>query len=137
MKLLILDEPTASLNETDSDALLELLLEFKAQGITSILISHKLNELAKVADSITVLRDGTTVETLDCQAEKVSEGRIIKSMVGREMSDRYPPRTPKIGETSLRDQGLERRPPAPRRPRGHQGRRTCMSIAARSWASPA
>jgi putative multiple sugar transport system ATP-binding protein len=98
VQLLILDEPTASLNESDSDALLKLLLEFKAQGITSILISHKLNELAKVADSITVLRDGTTVETIDCHTEKISEGRIIKSMVGREMSDRYPPREPKIGD---------------------------------------
>ncbi len=99
VKLLILDEPTASLNETDSEALLMLLLEFKAQGITSIMISHKLNELAKIADSITVLRDGTTVETIDCRAEKISESRIIKSMVGREMSDRYPPREPKIGDT--------------------------------------
>src|ERR1700742_3926083 len=90
VQLLILDEPTASLNESDSDALLNLLLEFKRQGNASILISHKLNELAKVADSITVLRDGTTVETIDCHAEKISEGRIIKSMVGREMSDRYP-----------------------------------------------
>ena len=98
VKLLILDEPTASLNETDSDALLKLLVEFKSQGITSIIISHKLNELAKVADSITVLRDGATVETIDCHVEKISEGRIIKSMVGREMSDRYPPRIPKIGE---------------------------------------
>src|SRR5271163_3361964 len=97
VKLLILDEPTASLNETDSDALLKLLAEFKAQGITSIIISHKLNELAKVADQITVLRDGATVETIDCR-EKISEGRIIKSMVGREMSDRYPLRVPKIAE---------------------------------------
>src|SRR5580698_44590 len=98
VQLLILDEPTASLNEADSDALLRLLVEFRNQGITSILISHKLNELAKVADSITVLRDGTTVETIDCHVEKISEGRIIKSMVGREMSDRYPQRDPKIGE---------------------------------------
>ena len=97
VKLLILDEPTASLNETDSDALLTLLIEFRGQGITSIIISHKLNELAKVADSITVLRDGATVETIDCHVEKISEGRIIKSMVGREMSDRYPPRVPEIG----------------------------------------
>ena len=97
VRLLILDEPTASLNETDSDALLNLLIEFRKQGITSIIISHKLNELAKVADSITVLRDGATVETIDCHVEKISEGRIIKSMVGREMSDRYPPRVPKIG----------------------------------------
>ncbi|HET9396203.1 MAG TPA: ATP-binding cassette domain-containing protein, partial [Nitrospiraceae bacterium] len=69
VKLLILDEPTASLNEKDSDALLALLLRFKAQGISSILISHKLNEISKVADSITVLRDGSTVETLDCRLE--------------------------------------------------------------------
>jgi putative multiple sugar transport system ATP-binding protein len=101
VKLLILDEPTASLNEADSDALLKLLTEFRAQGITSILISHKINELAKVADSITVLRDGTTVETIDCHKEKISEGRIIKSMVGREMSDRYPHRHPKIGDKLL------------------------------------
>ena len=99
VKLLILDEPTASLNEKDSDALLNLLLQFKAQGISSILISHKLNEISKVADSITVLRDGGTVETLDCRAEEVSEDRIIRGMVGRTMEDRYPKREPKIGET--------------------------------------
>jgi putative multiple sugar transport system ATP-binding protein len=99
VKLLILDEPTASLNETDSDALLALLLRFKAQGISSILISHKLNEISKVADSITVLRDGSTVETLDCRQEAISEDRIIRGMVGRTMADRYPKREPKIGET--------------------------------------
>src|SRR5918997_4301976 len=92
VKLLILDEPTASLNEKDSDALLNLLLRFKEQGISSILISHKLNEISKVADSITVLRDGGTVETLNCQAEQVSEDRIIRGMVGRTMEDRYPKR---------------------------------------------
>ncbi|MBM6596457.1 multiple monosaccharide ABC transporter ATP-binding protein [Microvirga pudoricolor] len=98
VKLLILDEPTASLNESDSDALLNLLLEFKAQGISSILISHKLNEISKVADSITVLRDGTTVETLDCHREAISEDRIIRGMVGRAMADRYPHREPRVGE---------------------------------------
>ena len=98
VKLLILDEPTASLNESDSDALLQLLLELKAHGITSILISHKLNEISKVADSITVLRDGATVETLDCRADAVSEDRIIRGMVGRDMAHRYPQRDPQIGE---------------------------------------
>ena len=98
VKLLILDEPTASLNESDSDALLQLLLELKAHGITSILISHKLNEISKVADSITVLRDGATVETLDCRADAVSEDRIIRGMVGRDMAHRYPQRQPDIGE---------------------------------------
>jgi putative multiple sugar transport system ATP-binding protein len=97
VKLLILDEPTASLNETDSDALLELLLELKRQGIACILISHKLNEISKVADAITVLRDGSSVATLDCATEPVSEDLIIRNMVGREMADRYPKRTPNVG----------------------------------------
>jgi putative multiple sugar transport system ATP-binding protein len=99
VKLLILDEPTASLNEGDSQALLDLLLELKDQGITCILISHKLNEISRVADAITILRDGSTVETLDCRADAISEDRVIRGMVGREMADRYPPRQPQIGET--------------------------------------
>jgi putative multiple sugar transport system ATP-binding protein len=98
VKLLILDEPTASLNETDSDALLELLLELKRQGIACILISHKLNEISKVADAITVLRDGSSVATLDCTTEAVSEDLIIRHMVGRDMADRYPKRIPNVGE---------------------------------------
>ena len=101
VKLLILDEPTASLNEKDSDALLKLLLGFKQQGISSILISHKLNEISKVADRITILRDGTTVETLDCHGGEVNEDRIIKGMVGRDMEHRYPPREPKIGDVLM------------------------------------
>ena len=98
VRLLILDEPTASLNETDSDALLALLLELRANGIACILISHKLNEISKVADSITVLRDGATVCTLDCRDGPVSEDLVIQHMVGRTMADRYPKRTPNIGE---------------------------------------
>ncbi|MGL3607752.1 multiple monosaccharide ABC transporter ATP-binding protein [Rhizobium sp. G187] len=101
VRLLILDEPTASLNETDSDALLTLLMEFRKQGMTSIIISHKLNEIRKVADQITILRDGGTVETLDCHTQDISEDRIIKGMVGRDMEDRYPKREPKIGDVLL------------------------------------
>lgn len=99
VQLLILDEPTASLNENDSEALLELLLQFKQQGMTSILISHKLNEVNKVADSITILRDGATIETLDCQTDVITEDRIIRGMVGRDLTHRFPPRESKIGET--------------------------------------
>src|ERR1700709_902035 len=73
VRLLILDEPTASLNETDSDALLKLLLEPQAQGISCILISHKLNEITQVADQITVIRDGSTIETLNCATSEISE----------------------------------------------------------------
>jgi putative multiple sugar transport system ATP-binding protein len=98
VKLLILDEPTASLYETDSAALLNLLLSLKARGISSIIISHKLNEISAVADRITVMRDGTTIETMDCAREKISEDRIICQMVGRTLSGRYPKRTPNIGE---------------------------------------
>lgn len=98
-KLLILDEPTASLNENDSQALLDLLLEFKAQGMTMIMISHKLNEIARIADSVTVLRDGSTVRSMDCVDTPINEDEIIRHMVGREMADRYPHREPKIGET--------------------------------------
>ncbi|WAC29459.1 sugar ABC transporter ATP-binding protein [Ancylobacter sp. SL191] len=102
VRLLILDEPTASLSEKDSAALLDLLLEFKAHGIASILISHKLNEVSKVADRITVLRDGRTVDTLDCHEGAVEEDRIIAKMVDRDLEHRYPKREPKavaaIGE---------------------------------------
>lgn len=98
VKLLILDEPTSSLNEEDSQMLLNLLLEFKKQGMTSIMISHKLNEIAFVADRITVIRDGTTVETIDNANRDIDEDRIIRGMVGRELSDRYPRRDPKISD---------------------------------------
>ena len=99
VRLLILDEPTASLNENDSQALLDLLLEFKAQGMTMIMISHKLNEIARIADSVTVIRDGSTVQTMDCRDAPINEDVIIRHMVGREMADRYPHREPNIGET--------------------------------------
>ena len=92
-RLLILDEPTSSLNEEDSRALLDLMLGFKKQGMTMIIISHKLNEVAYVADTITVVRDGATIETIDNRGpEPVSEERIIKGMVGREMTNRFPKR---------------------------------------------
>ena len=98
VRLLILDEPTASLNEKDSEALLDLLVEFRAHGISSILISHKLNEVSRVADRITVLRDGRTVDTLDCHAGPVEEDRIIRKMVDRDLEHRFPKREPAIGE---------------------------------------
>ena len=98
VKLLILDEPTSSLNEEDAKMLLDLLLEFKNQGLTSIIISHKLNEIAYVADKITVIRDGSTIETIDNEDRQVDEDRIIQGMVGRALSDRYPAREHLISE---------------------------------------
>lgn len=92
VSLLILDEPTASLNDEESDHLLNIILQLKQEGITSIIISHKLNELTKVADRITVIRDGLTIRTLDKQIDNFSEDIIVKSMVGRELTQRYPQR---------------------------------------------
>ncbi len=101
-RLMILDEPTSSLNEADSQALLDLLLEFKKQGMTSIIISHKINEVSYVADDITIIRDGKTIETLTKGVDDISEDRIIKGMVGRELEDRFPKRHDvPIGDVSL------------------------------------
>lgn len=91
--LLILDEPTAALNDEESAQLLEIMLNLKKQGVTCIIISHKLNEISYVADSITIIRDGQTIETLQKGVDEFSEDRIIKGMVGRELTNRYPERT--------------------------------------------
>lgn len=97
-KLLILDEPTSSLNEEDSKALLDMLIRFKKEGLTSIIISHKINEVSYVADSITILRDGKTIETLKKGVDDISEDRIIKGMVGRDLSDRFPKRSSAVSD---------------------------------------
>ena len=96
VKLLILDEPTAALNDEDSAYLLNLLVDLKNKGISCILISHKLNEVLKVAQEITVLRDGQTIDTVSI--EEATEDIIIKLMVGRDLVDRYPKREHKTGE---------------------------------------
>jgi putative multiple sugar transport system ATP-binding protein len=99
VKLLILDEPTAALNENESAKLMNLLLSLKQNGITAILISHKLNEVLKVAERVTILRDGKSIETLDMKKDLVDEDRIVKGMVGREITDRFPQRNAQIKET--------------------------------------
>ena len=96
--LLILDEPTSSLNDEDSAMLLDLLIEMKKTGITSIIISHKLSELSYCADNMTILRDGTTVETLSNAAHDIDEGRIIHKMIGHSMDQRFPERAHNISD---------------------------------------
>jgi len=98
VKLLILDEPTAALNEAESAHLLDIIVDLKKRGVPSIIISHKLNEVEKVADSITILRDGATIETLVKGTDSLSEDRIIRGMVGREIKDRWPARSTEIGD---------------------------------------
>src|SRR6266498_349489 len=100
VRLLILDEPTAALNDDDSEHLLELLRGLRDEGITCVVISHKLGEVIDIADTVTILRDGKTIETLD--AKEVTEERLIAGMVGRDLEHRFPPREPSIGEEALR-----------------------------------
>ena len=87
-------------NDDDSQHLLDLLDGLRDEGITSVIISHKLGEVTKISDTVTVLRDGKTIETLP--AEGLSEERIISGMVGRDLEHRFPPRTPDVGEEVLR-----------------------------------
>ena len=115
-KLLILDEPTAALNEGDSQHLLDLILQFRDEGLTCIIISHKLNEIERVADAVTVIRDGRTIETIDVRKEAVDEDRIIRAMVGRTLDSRFPEHTPKIGEEFFRvENWTVRHPDVPER----------------------
>ncbi|MFC4006367.1 multiple monosaccharide ABC transporter ATP-binding protein [Nonomuraea purpurea] len=102
VRLLILDEPTAALNDDDSAHLLDLLRGLRDEGITCVIISHKLNEVIAIADSVTIIRDGRTIETLDMAADAVTEDRIISGMVGRALDNRFPPHEPTIGEEVLR-----------------------------------
>ncbi|KUL50984.1 MULTISPECIES: multiple monosaccharide ABC transporter ATP-binding protein [unclassified Streptomyces] len=102
VKLLILDEPTAALNDEDSAKLLDLIVELREQGIASIVISHKLNEIRQITDTVTILRDGQSIESLTVRrspdaAAELSEDRIIRGMVGRDLDHRFPDRTPYEG----------------------------------------
>ena len=148
VKLLILDEPTAALQENDSRKLLDLMLELKAQGVTCIIISHKLGEVRYVADTVTVIRDGTTVSTLDARQD-LSEDRIVRDMVGRDMTHRFPEHARVPGDILLEVEGwsvwhpehAERRVikdacfTVPRR-RGRRNRRSHGFRAAPSWPCP-
>ena len=105
--LLIFDEPTSSLNEDDSENLLNIMRELKEQGITCIMISHKLREVTAIADTITVLRDGSTICSLDARTDDISEANIIRNMVGRTIDDIYPKRLQKqIGSVAFEVKNL-------------------------------
>ncbi|GIJ49136.1 xylose ABC transporter ATP-binding protein [Virgisporangium aliadipatigenens] len=102
VRLLILDEPTAALNDRDSEHLLDLLRGLRDEGITCVIISHKLNEVISIADRISILRDGKMIRTLDPANDEITEDVIIAGMVGRDLEHRFPPHEPKIGEEVLR-----------------------------------
>ncbi|HMM95646.1 multiple monosaccharide ABC transporter ATP-binding protein [Phycicoccus sp.] len=98
VQLLILDEPTAALNESDSQHLLQIMDGLRGRGVTCIMISHKLNEIEQISDAITIIRDGRSIETLRVREDGVDENRIIRGMVGRDLESRFPDHTPHIGE---------------------------------------
>jgi putative multiple sugar transport system ATP-binding protein len=98
VELLILDEPTSSLNDEESEKLLDLILDLKKQGVTCVMISHKLNEVLKIADSVTILRDGMSISSYDVKKDNLTETMIIKDMVGRDLTSRFPERNTVPGE---------------------------------------
>ncbi|GGF40033.1 xylose ABC transporter ATP-binding protein [Microbacterium sorbitolivorans] len=102
VRVLILDEPTAALGQSDSDRLLDLIEQLRGQGITCIVISHKLREVLRISDRITVIRDGSVIETMERGDPATDEGRIIRAMVGRDLDSLFPPREPLIGDELLR-----------------------------------
>ena len=136
VKLLILDEPTSALNEDDSENLLNLLRDLKKHGVTCIMISHKLKEVIEIADTVTVLRDGQTICTLDAQKGEVSENVLIKHMVGREIDNIYPKREHKqIWRSGAGSQELECLQPGTR-PQHPQGCQFQCAEKAKSLALP-
>ncbi|GFN30183.1 xylose ABC transporter ATP-binding protein [Paenibacillus xylaniclasticus] len=98
--LLILDEPTAALTEQEVEILLGILQEFKRRGVTCIYISHKLNEVFAIADTVTVLRDGQTIGTYPIG--ELTEDKVISLMVGRELKERFPRMPAKPGDVVLK-----------------------------------
>jgi D-xylose transport system ATP-binding protein len=110
-RILILDEPTAALAEAEVEILMRILRDLRASGVACIYISHKLGEVKAIADRITVLRDGTSVTTLDAQAAGIPD--IIRHMVGREIKDLFPrDRTAPVGDTLLSVRDLNVAPEA-------------------------
>lgn len=107
-EILIMDEPTAVLEEKEAQKLFELIHQFKSKGVAIIYISHRLNELKRFCDRITVLRDGQFVTTLPM--EGLTEREIANLMVGRELSDLYPDKRQRFGDEILRVEQLTRKP---------------------------
>jgi len=103
-RILILDEPTAALTEQEVKSLLDFVLRLKDAGVSSIYISHKLDEVLAISDRVTVLRDGKSVVTMS--AEGATQARIISSMVGRQIEDLFPRRKSEPGEVLLRVSNL-------------------------------
>jgi ribose transport system ATP-binding protein len=105
-KVVIMDEPTATLTETEIDDLFALIEELKSDGIAIFYISHRLEEVVRIADRVTVMRDGQVVETLE--KGNFDESRLVSLMVGREIDNLYPKAESEVRDVLLRVEGLTR-----------------------------
>lgn len=105
-KVIIMDEPTSSITESEVEVLHDKIRMLKKQGISFIYISHKLDEIGQIGDEVTILRDGRTISSH--KVGEITTDQIIAKMVGREMSNVYPPKHPKIGDTILEVKNLSR-----------------------------
>lgn len=103
-KIIVFDEPTSSLNDREVEHLFRIINMLKQKGCGIIYISHKMEEILKISDEVTIMRDGTKVATK--QAIELTIDEIIRLMVGRELSNRYPEKTNQPGETLLEVEGL-------------------------------
>lgn len=107
-RVLIFDEPTSALSLAESETLFRILGELRARGHTIIYISHRMEEVFRLADRIVVLRDGQTIG--EVERAQFDSGKIITMMVGREIKDLYPAHTPRLGDEAFRVEGLEVKP---------------------------
>ena len=103
-KVIIFDEPTSSLSDNEVEALFRIMNDLRDKGVTMVYISHKMDEIKRIADDITVMRDGTYIGTWP--AAEMTTDQIIAKMVGRELTNVYPVRTNEPGEVVMEVQGL-------------------------------
>ena len=103
-KIIVLDEPTSSLNEREVEHLFRIINKLRDGGCGIIYISHKMEEILRISDDVTIMRDGKHIATE--RAQDLTMDKIIKLMVGRELTERFPPKTNKAGEVALRVEGL-------------------------------
>ena len=103
-KIIIMDEPTSAITEKEAELLFEQIRRLRSQGVSIIYISHKMEEIFKISDRITVLRDGNYIGTRN--ASELTTGELIKMMVGRELSDVFPKKNVPLGDVALRVRGL-------------------------------
>lgn len=103
-KLIIMDEPTSSLSITETETLFSIIADLKANGITVVFISHRLDEIFQICDTVSVLRDGQYIDSRP--VAQTTKGDLIAMMIGRELTKQFPERTSRIGETLLKVENL-------------------------------